>query len=206
MGGERTRPGSTRCGRRVREPVVAANRRQTPVDRRRRQSALLHRRAVDLDVRSRRGQHLEARVGGPLEEVAQILAVRLERSAAVAGQERCSRQLRLVRRRHRLVGERECRGRHDQSCRHREPPRFERIHTTRLDASGTDGPPIQQPAFGGSIRYHGRLMNHRRAMNRTFCASRAAPRRDICALNEAADVIDVGHDDLMRFAPGGRCR
>jgi hypothetical protein len=38
-------------------------------------------------------KHRQAVIGGPLEQVAQIMAVRVERPAAAAGQERHSRQL-----------------------------------------------------------------------------------------------------------------
>jgi len=107
----------------VSEPVVAAHCRQSPVDRRRRQSALLRRGAVDLDVGSGRGEHVEVLVGGPLEEVAQIVPVGVERSVAVARQERSRRQLRLVRPTVRLVV-----GGDDglgcQQCCHRVPQRF----------------------------------------------------------------------------------
>ena len=80
----------------VGEAVVAAHRRQPPIDRRRRKPALFHRRAVDLDVGSRRVEHRKVLVGGPLEVVAQVVATRLEGATVVAGQERGSGDLGLV--------------------------------------------------------------------------------------------------------------
>jgi hypothetical protein len=80
----------------VSEPEEATHRRQPPVDRRRRQPAVLHRRAVQLDVRPGRSEDNQFVIGGPLEEHAQIMPVRLQRPAAVPGEERDSRQLRLI--------------------------------------------------------------------------------------------------------------
>jgi len=57
---------------------------------------LFHPRPEQLDMRTRRGHHLDLMVGGPLEEPAQILAIRLQCSAAVAGKERRRSKLRLV--------------------------------------------------------------------------------------------------------------
>jgi hypothetical protein len=47
-------------------------------------------------VRTIRPEHDDAVVGGPLEEAAQVVAVRLERPAAVAGKERHRSKLRLI--------------------------------------------------------------------------------------------------------------
>jgi hypothetical protein len=117
----------------VREPVVAAHRRETSVDRRRGQAALFHGRPVDLDVRPGRCQDHEVLVRGPLKEGAQVLTVGLEGSAAVPGEERRSRQLRLIGRWHCVFVGPQRRRRHDQCCRHREPPQVERLHTTQTD-------------------------------------------------------------------------
>ncbi len=59
----------------VREPVVVAHCRQSPVDRRGREAAVLHPAAVELDVGSRRGQHGQADIGRPLEEATDIVAI-----------------------------------------------------------------------------------------------------------------------------------
>lgn len=69
------------------EAVEAAHRGEPPVDRRCSQPALLHRAAPQLDVRSGCFQHGKANLGGSLEEAAEIVAVGIERSAAVASQE-----------------------------------------------------------------------------------------------------------------------
>jgi hypothetical protein len=79
-----------------REPVEATDRREPTVDRRRREPAVLHPGAEQLDVRTARLQDGHAVVLGPLEEAAQVVAVRLERSAAVAGKERDRSKLRLI--------------------------------------------------------------------------------------------------------------
>ena len=57
---------------------------------------LLHGPDVQLDLRAGGGEHLEAGVGGPLEEGAQVVAVSVEGPSLVAGQERSSGQLGLV--------------------------------------------------------------------------------------------------------------
>ena len=82
----------------VREPVVAAHCRQSPVDRRGGQAAVLHPAAVELDVGSRRGQHGQADIGRPLEEATKIVAIGVKGSAAVASKERSRSQLRLIER------------------------------------------------------------------------------------------------------------
>lgn len=66
------------------EAVEAAHRRQPPVDRRCRAAACLHQGPEQLDVRTRGGQHSELRVGRPLEEPTQVVAVRVQRATAVA--------------------------------------------------------------------------------------------------------------------------
>lgn len=49
-----------------------------------------------FDVRTRRGEHLEPDRLRPSEEEAEILPIRLQRAAAVTGEERHRRQLGLV--------------------------------------------------------------------------------------------------------------
>jgi hypothetical protein len=67
------------------------------VDRRCGEPAVLHPGAEQLDVRTARGHDGDAVVGGPLEEAAQVVAVRHERTAVVAGKERDrSSKLRLI--------------------------------------------------------------------------------------------------------------
>ncbi len=80
----------------VSESVEAAHRRQATVDRRRRQSLLLHPTAVQLDVRTRRREYDELVVRRPLEEPAQVVAIGIQGAAAVAGQERDSGELRVI--------------------------------------------------------------------------------------------------------------
>jgi hypothetical protein len=48
-------------------------------------------------VRPRRCQHVDTGIGSPLEEAPQVMAVCLERSAAVAGEERRNSEVRFVR-------------------------------------------------------------------------------------------------------------
>jgi hypothetical protein len=80
----------------VGEPVVAAHRRESPVDRRGRQAAVLHPSAVQLDVGSGRGQDDQADISRPLEEAARVVAIGVKGAAAVASKERRRGQLRLV--------------------------------------------------------------------------------------------------------------
>jgi len=80
----------------VSEPVEAARRREAPVDGGGCQSPLLEGSAVQLDVGSGRLQYGQTDVGGPLEERAEIVTVRIERSAAVASKERSGSKLRLI--------------------------------------------------------------------------------------------------------------
>jgi hypothetical protein len=68
----------------VSEPVEAAHRRETPVNRGGSQPALLERAAVKPDVRAGSLQHGKADVDGPLEEAAEILTIGVERAAAVS--------------------------------------------------------------------------------------------------------------------------
>src|SRR5919106_1622499 len=80
----------------VRKPVEPTDRRQATVDRRRGEPAVLHPGTEQLDVRATRPEHGDALVGGPLEEAAQVVAIRLERPAAVAGKERNRSELRFI--------------------------------------------------------------------------------------------------------------
>ncbi len=57
---------------------------------------LLHVMTEQLDVRACRREHLETDRGGPSEEEVKILLIGLQGAAAVAGEERHRRQLRLV--------------------------------------------------------------------------------------------------------------
>jgi hypothetical protein len=80
----------------VRESVEATDRRESTVDRRGCEAAVLHPGAKQLDMRTACLEHGDAVVGGPLEEAAQVVAVRLERPAAVAGKERDRSKLRFI--------------------------------------------------------------------------------------------------------------
>jgi hypothetical protein len=80
----------------VSEAVGTADRRKSPIDGRCGQTSLLQPTAVQLDVRSGRLEDGDADPGGLLEIAAQVVAVGVERSAGIAGQERGCRQLRLV--------------------------------------------------------------------------------------------------------------
>jgi hypothetical protein len=75
------------------EAVEPADRREAPVDGRRGQTALLQPVPVQLDVRSGRGKDLEADRGGPLKVAAQVVAICVERTAAVASQKGCRGEL-----------------------------------------------------------------------------------------------------------------
>ncbi len=80
----------------VSEAVEPAHRRQAPVDRRRRQSPLLHPTAVKLDVRTGRGEYDDLGVRRPLEESAEIVTVGIQGAAAVASQEGNGGELRVI--------------------------------------------------------------------------------------------------------------
>jgi hypothetical protein len=80
----------------VSEAVEAAGGRETPVYGRGGQPPLLHRRAVHLKVGAAGFEHGQTVVGRPLEQVAQIMAVSVERSTAVAGPERDGCQFRRI--------------------------------------------------------------------------------------------------------------
>ena len=79
----------------VGEAVEPADRRQPSVDGRSREAPLFHGARPQLDVASSGLEHLEADVGTPLEERAQVAAVSLKGPTAVAGQVRDSGHLDL---------------------------------------------------------------------------------------------------------------
>jgi hypothetical protein len=79
----------------VGETIEAADGREPAIDGRGGQAPLLHGASPQLDVGPRRLEDVETDVGAPLEEGAQVVAVGLEGSAAVAGQERSRRHLGL---------------------------------------------------------------------------------------------------------------
>jgi hypothetical protein len=83
----------------VSEAIEATHRRQPTIDRGRGETALLHRGAVQLDVRPSRVEDEQLVVGRPLEEGTQVVPIRLQRSPAIAGQKRRNCQFRLVNRR-----------------------------------------------------------------------------------------------------------
>jgi predicted metal-dependent hydrolase len=78
------------------ESVEATHSREPTVDRRRREPAVLHPGAEQLDVRTARLHDDDAVIAGPLEEAAQVVAIRLERATAVTGKERDRSKLRLI--------------------------------------------------------------------------------------------------------------
>ena len=80
----------------VREPVQPTHRRQAPIDRRCCEPALFHVMTEQFDVRAPRCEHLEADRLRPGEEVAEIVPIRLQRAAVVAGEERHRGQLGLI--------------------------------------------------------------------------------------------------------------
>ena len=82
----------------VGEAVVPADRRQTPVDRGSSEPAFVHPRPIQLDVRSGRLERSQTNVVSPLEELAQIGAIRIEGAAAVPREERRRGELGLVER------------------------------------------------------------------------------------------------------------
>jgi len=80
----------------MREAIEAAHRGQSTVDRRSRQSSVFHPASEQLDVGPGRREDSEVVLGCPLEEATEIVAVRVQRAAAVASQECNSGQLRVV--------------------------------------------------------------------------------------------------------------
>ncbi len=79
-------------------PVEATHCREAPVDGRGREPALLEGNAVQPDVRAGRAEYSQSDVGGPLEVRAQIVAVGVEGTVAIAGQERSRGQLGFIER------------------------------------------------------------------------------------------------------------
>ena len=96
--GGRTAPGSTRCARRCGRTGSSRTLSTSPIDRRGGQAAVLHPRPVQLDVGPRRGQQRQADTRRPLEELAKIGTVGVQRAAAVAGEERSRSELRFIER------------------------------------------------------------------------------------------------------------
>jgi hypothetical protein len=80
----------------VREPVEPADRRETSVDSGGGQAAFFEPAAVGLDVWPSRTKDVEVDIVGPLEEVAEVMAVRIKGAAAVTGKERSSSDVCLV--------------------------------------------------------------------------------------------------------------
>lgn len=76
----------------VSEAVVTARGRQPAVDPRRGQATSLHRTALQLEMSPRHFEHGQVVIGGLLEQIAQIVPVGVQGSAAVAGQKRDSCQ------------------------------------------------------------------------------------------------------------------
>jgi hypothetical protein len=70
------------------EPIEATNRREPPIDGGRRKASFLQGSPVQLDVGSCRLQDSQVGVLCPLEERPQVVAVGVERPAAVTGQKR----------------------------------------------------------------------------------------------------------------------
>jgi len=80
----------------VGKAVEATDGGQPAVDGGRCKTSLLHRSAVELDVRSLRLQDGQAHVGGPLEECPQIVAISGEGATVVPGKKSCGRDLSLI--------------------------------------------------------------------------------------------------------------
>ncbi|HUP86228.1 MAG TPA: hypothetical protein VM143_11225 [Acidimicrobiales bacterium] len=80
----------------VSEAVKAADCREAPVNGRGRQPTLFHGSYVQLDLGAGSGEHLEAVVGCPLEEDTKVVAVCLERSGSVPGEESRGREVGFV--------------------------------------------------------------------------------------------------------------
>ena len=75
----------------VREAIEPAHCRESTVDRGGRKPPLIHRGAVELDVRPCRVEDKQLVLGRPLEEGAQVVPVRVQRSPAIAREKRGSR-------------------------------------------------------------------------------------------------------------------
>lgn len=82
---------------------------------------------VDLEMGTRRVERRHAAVGGPLEEPAKVGAIRLQRAAAVAGEERGCGELSLINQRH--LGQQHGRRRRDRlEDGHDQPPQVVKVH------------------------------------------------------------------------------
>lgn len=82
----------------VGEPLEPAHGGEAPVDRRWSESVGHQAASVQLELSARRAQHFQVLVVRPLEEPAEVVAVRLERAPAVTGEERRGGEMRLVER------------------------------------------------------------------------------------------------------------
>ncbi len=80
----------------VGEAVETADGGETAVDGARRQAPVLHRPDVELDLGPRGPEDVDVRIGHPLEERPQVIAVGVEPPPLVAGEEGGGRQLGLV--------------------------------------------------------------------------------------------------------------
>ena len=132
----------------VGEAVVTAHRRESPIDRRGCEASLFHRGSVNLDVGTRGIEHGEVLVGGPLEVVAQVVAIGLQCSAAVPSEERSSRHLGFVGRPRWIVGAKS--GVVDEQCGHGVLFQSWDIHTTPSPSLHVwTSTHTHQPAVGG---------------------------------------------------------
>jgi hypothetical protein len=61
-------------------------------------TSFFHRRAIELDVRSTCGKHVETEIARPLKEVTKIVAVSVEGAPSVAREKRRCGQVRVLRR------------------------------------------------------------------------------------------------------------
>ena len=80
----------------VGKPVEPADRRQSPVDGRGRQTSLLHVSPPQLDMGSGGFEHGQTHVSAPLEEHPHVVAVGLEGTPAVAGEVGGRRHLGII--------------------------------------------------------------------------------------------------------------
>lgn len=94
--GVRTGQDSRRYPVDVGEPIEPADGGEPPVDGGRGQSPLFEPAPVGLDVWTGGAQDVESGVAGPLEEVAEVVPVGIEGAPAVAGEERCGSDVRLI--------------------------------------------------------------------------------------------------------------
>ena len=130
----------------VGEAIEAADRREPPVDGGGGQAPFLQGADVELDLRAGGAQDGEPDLGGPLEKDPQVVSIRVERPAVVAGQECGRRELRLVEAgvaggQCQLVGG-------GVECRHSAS--FIGKHQTQVDAASSR-PPANRPLQAGHV-------------------------------------------------------